>query len=608
MSNFFLDGTRIKVLALLFSAAAMSVALLALIGVEMDIAWLRSPSPSVAEIRPITAIAQFSAGFALFVLTLDVSQKLKIFLRFATGIGVTALGLYVVASYVGGFPTFTDFLLVPDGFRMAGSAGNRMPPQTALLFCMVGISIMTVGAKGLVGQLGSITGFTTVVTTYAVCLGLLFNSTQFFGISNVNTVAIYAAVGFVTLAASIIFSDKRSNILYLIKSDSLGGHTARRLLPTVIIVPTIIGWLRVMGQERGFYDTGFGTTISTFLLVLLMFSIVAFYSKAVHQADQKRIDVEAELVQNEKRYRDLFQYSEGMICTHLLDGTLRSVNPAVTRSLGYIPDELIGRNLVDFLPEKNKVGFSAFIRTIDNSGISNGLLPLVAKNGSVIIWRYNSILVTEDDGTQYVIGQAQDVTELISVQKQLKSLSDKDELTGLYNRRGFMTLAEQQIKLETHANTRRGLTLLFADLDGLKKINDLYGHRAGSDAIIHFGNILRTALRSADLIARWGGDEFVILTIGAKDENVQAVIERIRAGIDEHNLTSFKPYELACSIGLSTLPFDGSASLETIIAEADKARYAEKRRRKADRESIDAAHQNFIPVAVSALHDTLTGL
>lgn len=143
-----------------------------------------------------------------------------------------------------------------------------------------------------------------------------------------------------------------------------------------------------------------------------------------------------------------------------------------------------------------------------------------------------------------------------------------------------MTMAEQQIKLERHERTARGLTLMFADMDGLKKINDTHGHEAGSDAIITLGRILNSTLRSADIVSRWGGDEFVMLTIGSQDEDAELMSERIARRIDEYNEVSGKPYKLACSIGVAPVRLDANTSLETVIAETDEAMYAEKQRRK----------------------------
>jgi two-component system cell cycle response regulator len=171
----------------------------------------------------------------------------------------------------------------------------------------------------------------------------------------------------------------------------------------------------------------------------------------------------------------------------------------------------------------------------------------------------------------------------MKVQNQLERTSLTDELTGLYNRRGFLTLVEQQLKLESHVSTARGLTLMFADMDGLKKINDTYGHEAGSDAIQTLARVVKSVVRSGDIVARLGGDEFVILSIGSNDETTELVSDRIQRSLDEYNARSGKPYKVACSIGVAPVRLDGTRTFEEIIAEADEAMYAEKQRRKAGR-------------------------
>ncbi|MEK7855619.1 MAG: GGDEF domain-containing protein, partial [Acidobacteriota bacterium] len=221
-----------------------------------------------------------------------------------------------------------------------------------------------------------------------------------------------------------------------------------------------------------------------------------------------------------------------------------------------------------------------YLRQVTHEGLAQGLLELASREGKPVILRFNNVLASEEGKEPYVLGHAQDVTELLATQRALKNLSLTDDLTGLHNRRGFVTLAEQQIKLERHEGTARGLVLLFADLDGLKRINDTHGHEAGSDAIIEFSRIVKSVLRSSDLVARWGGDEFVILTIGSKAEHVGIMSDRINERLRHFNASSGKPYELACSIGLARVPTKGDKTFEKIIAEADEAMYAEKRRRK----------------------------
>jgi len=165
--------------------------------------------------------------------------------------------------------------------------------------------------------------------------------------------------------------------------------------------------------------------------------------------------------------------------------------------------------------------------------------------------------------------------------EQIRTLSLVDELTGLYNRRGFFTMAEPQVKLTRRA--RRRLLLLFADLDGMKQINDRYGHKAGDEALAATAALLRQTFRGTDVIARFGGDEFVVLAPGA-DANVAAMLlDRLHASVAAHNAAQTCD-EVALPIALSAGfvcvdPGDGR-TLDAWLAEADAAMYEQKEARK----------------------------
>lgn len=172
---------------------------------------------------------------------------------------------------------------------------------------------------------------------------------------------------------------------------------------------------------------------------------------------------------------------------------------------------------------------------------------------------------------------------LRSANEDLRNLSLIDDLTGLFNRRGFLFHAEQQLKLFRKRPSNSGLFLLFADMDGLKKINDTYGHEEGSASIIAFAKILRKTFRDSDVIARPGGDEFTVLIINAAGQVGDMITERLQKNIDGYNQESEKPFGLSASCGLVEIEFDGKDSIEEIIQEADRKMYEHKRSRKAAR-------------------------
>jgi diguanylate cyclase (GGDEF)-like protein len=168
-----------------------------------------------------------------------------------------------------------------------------------------------------------------------------------------------------------------------------------------------------------------------------------------------------------------------------------------------------------------------------------------------------------------------DISEQRRQAQQLASLSITDELTGLHNRRGFMLLAEQHLRLAARNKTR--FALMFADLNGLKTINDTLGHDMGDDAIGSAARVLRRTLRQSDILARIGGDEFVALVSVPTALGVRTVEERILAAVLEENELN-PDYELSLSLGISIFDPDNPRSLQELIAEADERMYSQKLR------------------------------
>ncbi len=171
--------------------------------------------------------------------------------------------------------------------------------------------------------------------------------------------------------------------------------------------------------------------------------------------------------------------------------------------------------------------------------------------------------------------------ELKQAQETLRNLSVTDDLTGLYNRRGFFTLAEQYLK-----NLRRGAkeaSLIYADMDGLKSINDTHGHDEGSKALVQIAEILRSTFRQSDIIARIGGDEFVILETDAERTDGRVSLARLRENLRAHNHTRRSDYELALSIGIVRGGLDEYPTVEALLMRGDELMYEEKRGKQVER-------------------------
>jgi diguanylate cyclase (GGDEF)-like protein len=164
------------------------------------------------------------------------------------------------------------------------------------------------------------------------------------------------------------------------------------------------------------------------------------------------------------------------------------------------------------------------------------------------------------------------------LEEELRALSLTDELTGLYNRRGFMTLADQQLKIANRL--KGGVLILYADLDNMKYINDTYGHKAGDAALIQSANILKKVFRESDIIARIGGDEFVVFPVEISDKNVEALDERCQKYFEDYSEKRGLNYKLSVSIGIVHYEKICPHSIDKLLDEADKLMYEKKRVRE----------------------------
>lgn len=160
-------------------------------------------------------------------------------------------------------------------------------------------------------------------------------------------------------------------------------------------------------------------------------------------------------------------------------------------------------------------------------------------------------------------------------QEEIRELLLRDYLTGLYNRRGFFTLVEHLFKVAKR--TKKGMYMLYADLDHLKQINDTFGHLEGDRALIDIAQILKMNYRESDIIARIGGDEFVVIPVGTEGDRIELILERLNKAIELYNLESNNKYKLSLSAGFAYYDPDNPCSIDELLSQGDKSMYELKK-------------------------------
>lgn len=297
----------------------------------------------------------------------------------------------------------------------------------------------------------------------------------------------------------------------------------------------------------------------------------------------ERKEMEETVRRSERHYRNLVEGGQGFLFTHDRGGKILTINPAAAHSLGYSITEITGKNLRDFMREERFQELSAYLKRVWKEKSADGVLSILNKAGDERFWKFQNVKLVETVEEPFILGYAQDITDLKETEKQLKNLSLSDDLTGLYNRRGFLALGEKYLQNLRRLTEPKNNYLIYADMDGLKQINDSFGHEEGSRAIMKISEILAGNFRGSDVISRIGGDEFVVLMTNADEQSTEIVINRLQSKIESYNAQKIHPFQLALSVGITAIKPDETKALEEILAEADKQMYEQKKLRKLNR-------------------------
>jgi diguanylate cyclase (GGDEF)-like protein/PAS domain S-box-containing protein len=303
---------------------------------------------------------------------------------------------------------------------------------------------------------------------------------------------------------------------------------------------------------------------------------------------------------------------DGMaIIDHL--GVCIYLNDAYAKTFGYSdPERLIGAS------------WEMFYFQEELKRLKEQIMPAVWRDGS---WRGEAMGLKLSGGTfpleisissvdgGGLVQVVRDITERKKFEETLRNSSLKDDLTGLFNRRGLLKQAAPYFDFARRQ--KEALLLLFIDLDGMKRINDEFGHNEGDNALINTAKILNRSFRSSDIIARLGGDEFTVLVTDLNASKEDA-IARLNENLKAYNASETRSHKLAFSIGVATLEPERMTCFEELLEQADQAMYKQKRmkRRRAtersqNRQPSETADSPFasnsIPFALSTNSKTYGG-
>ena len=289
-------------------------------------------------------------------------------------------------------------------------------------------------------------------------------------------------------------------------------------------------------------------------------------------------EAETRLMNSEKRSRLLAENAWEVIWTMDLDGKITYVSPAVERMRGITPEEAMRQSLDEIHPPESAASVADYYRQVF-AAIEAGTEPPMfrgeneyyRKDGSIMTGELQVIPHVDTDGHVIeLIGVTRDITERKTFEAELRNLAVTDTLTGVWNRRHGTELLTADLSARRPG---QALSLLMLDIDHFKTINDTFGHQAGDHVLIEIASRLRRSLRGSDMVARWGGEEFVVLLRDCALPDALRLAEDIRAAIAELPFGAMG--SLTVSVGVAEAR--AGEDLTTWLERADQALYRAKR-------------------------------
>ena len=261
------------------------------------------------------------------------------------------------------------------------------------------------------------------------------------------------------------------------------------------------------------------------------------------------------------------------VCVVSVDGHFLYVNASFEHIFGYAPAEVIGRRIFELVhPDDRAATMRQAEQVMDGVPQRHFRDRYVHKDGGSVDIQWSARWLSEY-GVR--IGVAHEVTELRRTERELEHRASHDPLTELPNRHQLQS--ELQFAITHAAQTGEGLAVLYLDLDGFKEVNDRGGHEVGDRLLRDVAQRLQRGLRQGDLVARVGGDEFVVLLPGCRDtEAARLIAEDLRARLNTPCKLPDGVFQLDASIGIACFPADGNDP-DTLVAHADRAMYVAKR-------------------------------
>jgi PAS domain S-box-containing protein len=404
--------------------AALLVALMGtfvLAGWALDLASLRSVAPGLATMKANTALAFLLSGAALWLLQVRRAGRFAGAAR-AIALAVAVIGLLSLFENVLGWDLGIDQLLFRDSFPAGPtSAPGRMASATALNLLLVGLALLLLDAPGDAADYPAAAAGS--VALIAV-IGYAYGISALYSVGPFASIAVHTAVGFVVLSSGILAARPDRGLAALLTNAQPGGTLMRRLLLPAVVIPILIGWLRLQGQRAGLYGTEFGTALFAMTNIVVFLVLAAWTGRSLDKSDAERRRAESALRRSEGRMKSILDAALDAVIGMDAQGRVVSWNPRAESSFGWSGSEAVGRPLADLIippryREAHAQGLARFLATGEGPVIGRRIeLQALRRDGSEFPVDLTITVLKEGDAPLFNAFVA-DITERKHLEAQL---------------------------------------------------------------------------------------------------------------------------------------------------------------------------------------------
>ena len=420
-----------------------------------------------------------------------------------------------------------------------------------------------------------------------VSMLLLATASSHILINNISDIPVVSAFGGLGLVAIVFF-------LY-ISPDNIMIAKMRYIFPLTGFAYLSIGFLYQLNKKRssGFVFAGLVTSYASFImnikllginyfiyeawyvpaLVYVMLSISMVMMKAdffAKKYDESCVEIE----KNTQRIEEIIKYSPfPIIISRLSDDRIILANSNAIKLFGITPNELDRYHFKDFFADAENR--HVLNERLEKERVVQDFEILVkTPTGNTPFWLLASANIIDYNYDVALYTAFQDITSRKNREVLLKNQATRDPLTSLYNRRYF---EEEVFKRIVEAKTNNEpFSVLMIDADHFKKVNDTYGHKTGDKVLIELASTCERALRDVDIVARYGGEVFVVFFAGVNAHKGKIVADRLRESISEIVVYSDEGEEVRFTVSIGVSSYEISDNIDTLIKTADEALYKAK--------------------------------